>query len=103
MKGHLKTMILAALADGECHAYALPKRLEDKTMGVFSLTEGTTYPTLNKLEKDGFIESFWKETEQGRKIKTYTLTKKGIKILDESKREWSFFYKALNLLFYPGN
>jgi len=99
LKGHLKVMVLAALNDGSCHAYALRKKMLDKSLGVFDVPEGTMYPTLHKLENEGFIESEWEERIQGPKIRKYKLTQKGIKFLQESRREWNYFSKAMNLLF----
>ncbi len=99
LKGHLKPIILSIFNDGPCHAYALNQRLEEKSLGVFSIAEGTTYTALHKLEKDGFIESNWEKRETGPDVKIYKITNKGKKQLEESKREWSFFSRAMNLIF----
>ena len=101
MKGHLKTILLAVLADGPCHAYGLNKRIEEKSMNVFSLSEGTVYPTLHKLEKEGLIQSEASESKSGRQVRNYKITAKGEKTLEESKREWSFFSRAMKLIFEP--
>jgi len=98
MKGHLKTLILAVLEDGPSHAYALNKRLQEKSLGVFSLSEGTIYPTLHKLEREGVIRSEWKRTEKGPDLRVYELTQKGKKLLDERRREWRFFSKAMSMV-----
>jgi PadR family transcriptional regulator, regulatory protein PadR len=101
MKGHLTTIILAAFADGPCHAYGLKKRIEEKSLNVFSLSEGTLYPTLHKLEKDGFIQSKDAESPSGRQIRNYQITPKGEKVLEENKREWSFLSRAMKLILEP--
>jgi DNA-binding PadR family transcriptional regulator len=79
MKGHLKTIILAVLSDGPCHAYGLKKRIEEKSLNVFSLPEGTIYPTLHKLEDAGLIESESTESQNGRQVRNYRITSKGQK------------------------
>lgn len=101
MKGHLTTIILAVFADGPCHAYGLKKRIEEKSMNVFSLSEGTLYPTLPKLEKEGLIQSSESESRSGRQIRSYCITQKGEKVLEENKREWSFFSRAMKLILAP--
>lgn len=98
LKGHLKTIVLAVLDETPCHAYALQKRIKDKSLGVFDLTEGTIYPTLHKIEKEGYIESTWLERAQGPKVRVYSLTPKGRKALEEAKREWIYFYRAFEMI-----
>ncbi|MBN2329212.1 MAG: helix-turn-helix transcriptional regulator [Candidatus Omnitrophica bacterium] len=98
MKGHLKTIVLSALSDGPCHAYGLKKRIQEKSLDVFSIPEGTIYPTLHKLEKDGLIESQEVESQSGREIRNYSITSKGIKTLEDNRREWSFFSRAMKLM-----
>lgn len=98
LKGHLKTIVLAVLDESSCHAYALQKRIKDKSLGVFDLTEGTVYPTLHKMEKEGLIESSWLERAQGPNIRMYSLTQKGKKTLEEAIREWKYFYRAFEMI-----
>lgn len=101
MKGHLTTIILAVLADGPCHAYGLKKRIEEKSLNVFSLPEGTVYPTLHKLEQEGLIQSQEMESKSGRQIRNYQISPRGEKVLEESKREWSFLSRAMKLILEP--
>jgi PadR family transcriptional regulator len=98
MKGHLKTIILAVLSDGPCHAYGLIGRIEDKSLKVFSLPEGTIYPTLHKLEKLGLISSEQDQSKSGRKIRNYQLTPKGEKVLEDNKKEWDYLSRAMKLI-----
>ncbi len=98
MKGHLKTILLAVLKDGPCHAYGLDEKIQEKSLGVFSFGEGTIYPTLHKLEKNGLIHSEWKMRDTGTKVRIYSLTPKGNKELEEEKKTWSFFSRAMKLV-----
>lgn len=98
LKGHLRLILLAVLHDGPCHAYALQKKIHEKSLGVFDFTEGTLYPTLHKLEKEQLIQSEWKIREQGPKIRIYSLTQKGIKTLNDDTTAWKYFSRAMNLI-----
>ena len=101
LKGHLTTIILAALKDDECHAYRLNQRILDTSLGVFNLAEGTLYPTLHKLEKANLVDSRWQERDRKPNIKVYYLTDKGEKELEERRREWSYLQRAMRLLLEP--
>lgn len=98
LKGHLSTIILATIYEEPCHAYGLSKKVEDLSLGVFSLAEGTVYPSLHKLEKDGLIKSEWSSREKGPDVKLYHITDKGKKQLEEKRREWKFFSRAMNMV-----
>ena len=98
MKGHLKVIILSTLSDGPCHAYALKKRIQEKSLKVFSLAEGTVYPTLHKLEESGLIESKWLKRDKGPNVRDYSITQKGEKHLKEKTEEWHYFSQAMNLI-----
>lgn len=98
LKGHLKVIVLAVLKDAPCHAYLLKKKVEEKSLEVFTLTEGTLYPTLHKLEADGLISSETVKRDNKPDVRVYSLTQKGVKLLEDSKRQWSFFSRAMNML-----
>lgn len=100
LKGHLRTLVLAALEKQACHAYGLSEAIQEMSMGVFEFSEGTAYPTLNKLEKDGVIEATWLQRESGPDIKQYKLTDKGKKELEDRKKDWKTFSRAMNLVLY---
>ena len=57
--GHLDLLVLAALADDELHSYGLIERLREKSKGLFELAEGTLYPALHRLEREGWLASRW--------------------------------------------
>jgi PadR family transcriptional regulator PadR len=98
LKGHLKILLLAVLEDEPCHAYGFNLRLQEKSMGVFELPEGTVYPSLHKLERDGLIKSARIEREKGPVIRNYELTAKGKKVLESGRREWNFFLRAMEMV-----
>jgi DNA-binding PadR family transcriptional regulator len=90
LKGHLETMLLAVLEEAPSHGYAVIESLRSRSGGKFDLPEGTVYPALHRLERDGLIESEW-DTDSGRKRRVYRLTQDGKKALAEQVQEfWSF-------------
>ena len=89
-------MILKLLEEQDMYGYQMIKTLEEKSENVFSLKEGTLYPILHNLEKEGAVEGFEKAAENGRMRKYYHLTKEGSKMLNTKKAEWDTFQGAVN-------
>ena len=94
LKGHLDLLILAALESGPCHGYAVIEALSEQSGGVFQLPEGTVYPVLHRLEKQGLLSSRWSQTS-GRRRRTYRLTRSGKAALGSQRRDWSIFSQAV--------
>jgi DNA-binding PadR family transcriptional regulator len=65
LKGHLDALILAVLADGPLHGYAIIEKLKRRSDGTFELPEGTVYPALHRLEAGGLLSSEWSDGEAG--------------------------------------
>ena len=76
LKGHLDLLVLAVLADGPKHGYAVIDELRGRSADAFDLPEGTVYPVLHRLEKAGELTSEWVEVG-GRRRRTYRLTDRG--------------------------
>ena len=98
MKGHLKTIILAALDDGPGHGYALIQRIRERSQDIFFLSRGTLYPAMHKLEAQGLVVSIIEKPPKGPARRVYSLTIKGKKVLIENKRNWDYFSLAMNTL-----
>ena len=94
LKGHLDGLILATLADGPAHGYAIAHALRQRSDGAFDLPEGTLYPALHRLERAGLVASEW-STQSGRRRRTYELTRSGGNALSERRREWQLFATAV--------
>ena len=90
-------MVLAALRPGPAHGYALVRDLATQSDGVFELGEGTVYPSLHRLERDGLIESTWTKHD-GRRRRVYQLTRTGEAVLAERHRDWRSFARGMNAL-----
>ena len=94
LKGHLDTMILAAIAEEPAHGYLVVERLRQRSGGAFDLPEGTVYPALYRLELAGLLTSRWSQ-ETGRRRRVYRLTARGRAALDSGRDEWRGFARAV--------
>ena len=94
LKGHLDGLILAVLADGPLHGYAVIQKLQSRSNGTFELPEGTVYPVLHRLEAAGLLSSQWSEGD-GRRRRIYELTRRGRGELGERRAEWRQFAGAV--------
>jgi PadR family transcriptional regulator PadR len=94
LKGHLDGLILATLANGPAHGYAIAQTLRERSDGAFDLPEGTLYPALHRLERGGLIASEW-STQAGRRRRTYELTRTGARALGDRRQEWQLFATAV--------
>jgi PadR family transcriptional regulator PadR len=97
LKGSLPLLVLHILANGANHGYGIAKQIKDESRGVLDFKEGTLYPTLHGMEKQGLIEAYQQE-ESGRMRRYYRLTKRGQAMLDAQREEWSRYTHAVNLV-----
>jgi len=87
--GTLGLMILKTLeALGPLHGYRIARRVEQISGNQLALNQGTLYPALVKLEHSGWIDSEWGESETGRRVKIYRLTKIGRRQLRAEEEAW---------------
>lgn len=96
LKGHLDLLLLAVLADGPAHGYAVIESLRQRSEGVFNLPEGTIYPALHRLESQGLLGSRWSENSARRK-RIYHLTPRGQQVLSNRQEEWKKFSRAIDV------
>ena len=94
LKGHLDTIVLAALEAGSAHGYAIIEEIKRRSDGAFDLPEGTIYPALHRLEEMGLLTSTW-STATGRRRRVYSLTKRGRRALAERRSRWTGFARAV--------
>ena len=97
-RGDLPTLILAALADGPSHGYAIARRIEEESQNVLQMREGSLYPALRVLENAGHVESAWETPESGPARKVYTLTEAGRAELSRRAEEWNTYAAAVEAL-----
>ena len=94
LKGHLDLLLMAALADGAKHGYAIIDALRERSEQAFDLPEGTVYPALHRLERAGYLSSEWSEVH-GRRRRTSRLTESGRGALGDERRAWDQFSDAI--------
>jgi PadR family transcriptional regulator len=95
LKGHLDMIVLAALASGSAHGYAVIEEIKRRSGGAFDLPEGTIYPALHRLEQAGLLKSTWTTADSGRRRRVYTLTRSGNRALVEQRAVWKQFSDAI--------
>ena len=98
LSGSTTLLVLSLLSAGDKYGYQMIAELEEKSDHTFSMKEGTLYPILHTLERDGAVKSYEKEAPTGRTRKYYHVTKKGLRLLDEKKEEWTEFSKTVNAI-----
>ena len=87
--GSLGLMVLKTLeALGPLHGYRIARRIEQISGNQLALNQGTLYPALLKLEQMDWISSKWGESESGRRVKSYSLTRAGRKQLQKEEAQW---------------
>jgi transcriptional regulator len=93
--GTLDLLILRTLRGGMLHGYAIGRWLRETSEGVLQVEEGALYPALHRLEKKGFIEAEWGQTELNRPGRFYRLTATGWKRLDAESKRWREHARAV--------
>ena len=88
LQGTLDLLILKALAAGEMHGLAISRRIQQITKETFSVKPGSLFPALHRMEDEGWISSFWGDSENKRRAKYYRLTKPGRRQLETETKRW---------------
>lgn len=96
LKGTLQTIVLSLLAEKErMYGYEITQHVKEKTAGQIQLTEGALYPTLHKLEAEGFLTT--EKVSIGKRVrKYYSLTENGNKQANEKVNEFRRFSETMN-------
>ena len=96
MAGSTTLLVLSLLAEGEKYGYQMIAELARRSDNTFQLKEGTLYPILHALEKEGRVKSFRREAENGRERKYYRTTPTGLALLQDKAEEWRLFSEKVN-------
>ena len=97
--GTLDLMVLKTLqALGPLHGYGLARRIEQTAQGVLSLNQGTIYPALLRLEQQGLIRSAWGTSDNNRRARFYSVTRRGEKHLAAESESWARMVTMVNRL-----
>lgn len=89
LQGTLDLLILKSLVPGELHGLGISRRVQQITSGTFVVKPGSLFPALHRMQDEGWISSFWGDSENNRRAKYYRLTKAGRKQLEVETERWS--------------
>jgi transcriptional regulator len=95
VQGTLDMLILKTLALEPMHGYGIGVRLEQISHGVFQVNAGSLFPAFRRLERDGVIKAEWRDTENNRRAKYYSLTAQGRARLKRDTRDWEVQASAI--------
>ena len=96
VQGTLDLLLLKMLALEPLHGWAISQRLKALSGDVLQVSEGSLYPALHKLEQEGWITAEWKQTENNRRAKIYSLTRLGRKQLQSEAANWRRLSTAIS-------
>lgn len=88
LQGTLDLLILKSLFAGEMHGLGISRRIQQVTGGTFVVKPGSLFPALHRMEEEGWISSFWGDSENNRRAKYYRLSKTGRKQLEVETKRW---------------
>jgi PadR family transcriptional regulator PadR len=97
-RGTLELIVLHLLKPGEAYGYDIVSRMTTETDGALTVTDGTLYPVLYRLERAGFVDVRWDTPERGVPRKYYRLTPAGHAELAQLAHEWTTFSSAMTKL-----
>ncbi|HEU4631612.1 MAG TPA: PadR family transcriptional regulator [Gemmatimonadaceae bacterium] len=98
LQGTLDLLVLKALQLGPMHGWGITERLERGSEQVLQVGQGSLYPALYRLERQGHVTSSWKVTENNRRARYYALTAAGRKRLAEERETWRRLSRAVELV-----
>jgi len=101
LRGHLETMVLATLENGEAHGLEILRRLDASGCGLLRLKEGSLYPALYRLEAEKRIAAAWEASphaRRGARRRIYRLTAKGRRQLARGRADWVRFVEVIGTI-----
>lgn len=88
IQGTLDLLILKTLSLEPMHGFGIARRVEQISRGVFKVNPGSLLTALQRLERAGWLDAEWRQTENARRAKFYSLTRAGRKQLDVEAADW---------------
>ena len=88
LRGTLSMLILKTVTLEPMHGFGIMQRIEQITGGAFQVRPGSLFPTLHRLEQEGWLEGTWGESENRRRAKYYRITAEGRRQLAVERRNW---------------
>jgi PadR family transcriptional regulator PadR len=95
LRGSLDLLVLKTLSYAPMHGWGISQRVQQTSKGVLDVNQGSLYPALQRLEKDGFVTSDWGTTDNNRRARYYRITASGRRALGEELDNWRRFAAGL--------
>lgn len=96
VQGTLDLLLLKILGLEPLNGYAISQRLKQISGDVLQVSDGSLYPALHKLEQEGWVTAEWKDTENNRRAKFYSLTRPGRRQLEKEADNWNRLSAAIS-------
>lgn len=96
LPGTLDMMVLRVVLVGPEHGFGIGRRLQEVSRGVFDVNQGSLYPALQRLLKEGWIRAEWRQTESGRRARYYRITRSGERHLERERESFARQVGAVN-------
>ncbi len=103
VKGSTGSLLLCLLEQQAMYGYQIIKEMERQSQGYFKFKEGTLYPALHRLEKEGLVTGKWQALPSGRPRRYYHLTTKGKAKIATERVQWQDFLAAMRLIIKPSS
>ena len=100
--GTLDLLVLRALVAGPMHGFAVSKWMEDRTRGALGIADSALYKALGRLEDAGDIHAEWGLSENNRRAKFYSLTRRGRRQLRDEVAGWKHYVAVVTSVLEPG-
>ena len=88
LQGSLDLLVLQTLTRKPMHGFGITSHIEGVSQGALQLEEGSLYPALQRIQKEGWVTAEWKTTENNRRARYYTLTADGRRRLELARENW---------------
>ena len=88
LPGTLELLTLKTLSLEPTHGWGIAQRIEHLSRGTFSVNQGSLYPALQRMKRKGWVQSEWRQSENNRRARYYSLTALGRRQLGEERRLW---------------
>ena len=98
LQGTLDLLILKSLLREPLHGWGISKRIRQLSNDVLQVNQGSLYPALYRMEERGLIASEWGLSDEGRRVRVYTLSAAGRKQFASEKADWRRFAEAIEMV-----
>ena len=96
--GTLEMLVLKTLSLEPMHGWGIGERIQQLSRDIFTVNQGTLYPTLERRLRTGMITAEWRTTENNRRARYYRITRSGLKHLEAEREDWERSVRAVNYI-----